>query len=89
MTAFLQQGEKDVAAVRRALPQADRKAIAEAAHGLAGSAGMLGANGLAEKAAEIATLARRGDLSGCAARLPALEQTWRDTAVRLQRHNNR
>ena len=82
--AFLQQGEEDLATVRLALPQEDQKAVAGAAHALAGSAGMLGANVLAEKAAEIANLARQGDLSGCTARLPALEQAWRETTGRIQ-----
>jgi CheY-like chemotaxis protein len=84
VAVFLRQGEDDLATMRRALPQEDGQTVAEAAHGLAGSAGMLGATGLAEKAAEIATLARQGDLSACAERLPALEQAWRDTAARLQ-----
>jgi signal transduction histidine kinase/DNA-binding NarL/FixJ family response regulator len=81
---FLQQGEKDLATLRSALPQEDPKAMAEAAHALAGSAGMLGITGLAEKAAVIANLARQGDVSGCAAHLPALEQAWRETTERLQ-----
>jgi CheY-like chemotaxis protein len=81
---FLRQGEEDLAAVRRALPQEDAQTVAKAAHALSGSAGMLGATALAETAGEIAVLARRGDLSGCAAHLPALEQAWRETAASLQ-----
>jgi signal transduction histidine kinase/CheY-like chemotaxis protein len=81
---FLQQGEKDLATLRSALPREDREAFAGAAHALAGSAGLFGATSLADRAAELAGLARQGDLSGCAARLPALEQAWRETAERLQ-----
>ncbi|HEX6901401.1 MAG TPA: ATP-binding protein [Thermoanaerobaculia bacterium] len=83
--AFLQQGEADLATLRRALPQGDPEAFAGAAHALAGSAGLMGAADLAAKAAELFTLARRGDLNGCRERLPALEQAWSDVAARLQR----
>lgn len=85
VAVFLQQSDKDLAAVRRELSKEDGKTVAEAAHALAGSAGMLGAKALSETASEIAVLALQGDLSGCAARLPALEQAWRETAGRLRR----
>ncbi|HSF43138.1 MAG TPA: ATP-binding protein [Thermoanaerobaculia bacterium] len=81
--AFLQQGESDLATMRRALPQGDAEALAGAAHGLAGSAAVLGAADLAATAAELATLARRGDLAGCAAGLSRVEQDFRDAAARM------
>lgn len=84
VAAFLQQGEQDLAVVRRALPRQDGEALAGAAHALAGSAGLMGATFLADKAAEVAVLARQGDLTACAERLPDLEQAWRDIAGRLQ-----
>jgi hypothetical protein len=39
---------------------------------------------LAGQAAEISLLARRGDLAGCAERLPPLARAWRELAGRLQ-----
>ncbi len=84
VAAFLQQGEADLATLRLALAQGDRRAFAEAAHALAGSAGLMGALYLSGKASELSTLARQGDLDGCAARLPALEEAWGFVAGRLQ-----
>ena len=82
--AFLQQGEADLATLRRALAQGDREAFAGAAHALAGSAGLMGIADLAGKASELAILARRGDQNGCKERLSALEQAWSDVAAKLQ-----
>ena len=82
--AFVRQGTDDVAALRRALPEGDGEALVAASHALAGSAGVLGATDLAERAAEVATLARRGDLGGCAERLPDLERAWNETARRIK-----
>ncbi|HEV2846279.1 MAG TPA: ATP-binding protein [Thermoanaerobaculia bacterium] len=84
VAAFLQQGEADLATLRLALPQGDLEAFAAAAHALAGSAGLLGAVHLSVKASKLASRARQGDLDGCKARLPELEQAWSDTAGRLQ-----
>lgn len=84
LATFLQRGEDDVETVRRALERADPDAAAAAAHALAGSAGLLGAGELAARAAELAGLARRGDLDGCRRRLPALQTAWRRTAGRLR-----
>lgn len=81
--AFLQQGEKDLATMHRALLQADGAALLEAAHSLTGSAGVLGANRLAESAGELATLARQGDLGACAALLPRIESDYQDAARRM------
>lgn len=82
--AFLQQGENDLATMRRALLQQDAAALAEAAHGLAGSAGLLGARALAESAGELAALARQKDLDACAARLPRVERDFHDAAGRMR-----
>jgi len=84
VATFLRQGEEDLARLRRALPEGDGEAAAEAAHALAGSAGLLGAAELAERASEVATLARRGDVGGSRRRLPALERAWRETARRIE-----
>ena len=82
--AFLKQGEGDLATLRRALLQKNATALAEAAHGLAGSAGVLGARELAASAGELAALARQGNLEDCAARLPRVESDFRDTAGRMR-----
>lgn len=82
--AFLQQGESDLATMRRALAQGDAASLAEAAHGLAGSAALLGASALAETAGETAALARQGDLDACAARLPRVERAFHDVAGRMR-----
>ena len=82
--AFLQQGENDLASMRRALAQGDAKTLAEAAHGLAGSSAVLGASELATSATEVSTLAREGNLDGCAERLARVEQDFQDAAARLQ-----
>jgi HPt (histidine-containing phosphotransfer) domain-containing protein len=80
---FLQQGEADLAAVRDALLRQDGKKADAAAHSLAGSSGVLGAAELAQAAAELAALARQGDLTACAARLPALEGRFQEIVRRL------
>lgn len=85
VATFLHRGEADLSTLRRALSRQDGPALAGAAHSLAGGAGMLGATELAAKAADLATLARRGSLGGCAALVPALERVWRDTVERLER----
>jgi signal transduction histidine kinase/CheY-like chemotaxis protein/HPt (histidine-containing phosphotransfer) domain-containing protein len=82
--AFLQQGEKDLAAMQRALPQGDGETLAAAAHALAGSSAILGAADLARRAGELARLARQGELGACTLRLPAVEQEYRSVVQRLQ-----
>ncbi|MFP5289346.1 MAG: response regulator, partial [Thermoanaerobaculia bacterium] len=81
--AFLRQGENDLAVMRRALAQRDGTALAEAAHGLAGSAAILGATDLAASAGEAALLGRQGDLAACAEWLPRVEQDFRAAAERM------
>ena len=81
---FLEQGEKDLVALRRALPRGDREAFATAAHALAGSSALLGADELAEAAYAAATAAHDRDLDACRAALPALEAAWRRTDDRLR-----
>jgi CheY-like chemotaxis protein len=80
---FLKQGEGDLATLRRALLQRETTALADAAHGLHGSAAVLGARELAESAGELAALARQGNLEACAARLPRVESDFRDAAGRM------
>ena len=81
--SFLRQGEADVAAMQRALPQRDGEALAAAAHALAGSSAILGAADLARSAAELARLARQGELDACLPRLAEVEQEYRAIAQRL------
>lgn len=84
--SFLQQGKRDLAALRETLARGDGAACAAAAHALAGSSGILGAAGLAAGCADLEELARRGDLAACAPRLEPLEQTWRQVADRVHQH---
>lgn len=81
--AFRRQGETDLAAMQRALPQGDREALAAAAHALAGSSAILGAADLARSAGELARLARQGDLGACTLRLGGVEQEYRAVSQRL------
>lgn len=82
--SFLKQGEDALATLRRALQQQDAAVLFEAAHGLSGSAAVLGARHLAESAGKLATSARQGDLAACAAQLPRVEQDYRDTVSRMK-----
>lgn len=84
--SFLQQGKRDLAALREALARGDGAACAATAHSLAGSSGILGAAGLAAGCAELEVLARQGDLAACGARLEPVEQTWRQVAGRVRHH---
>jgi len=83
IASFLQQGERDLATLRRALAHGDSAALAAAAHSMAGSAGILGAARLATGCAELETLARREDLAACEARIESVEQAYRSIARRL------
>ncbi len=81
--SFLQQGARDLGTLRQALARGDGGALAAAAHSLAGSAGILGATGLAVAAAGLEELARQGDLAACEPRLESVEQAYRSIARRL------
>jgi signal transduction histidine kinase/CheY-like chemotaxis protein/HPt (histidine-containing phosphotransfer) domain-containing protein len=81
--AFLRQGENDLAAMRRAVPQGDTETLAAAAHALAGSAAVLGALDLARQASEVSRLARQDDLATAGSRLPGLELEYRVIVRRL------
>ncbi|HET9211741.1 MAG TPA: Hpt domain-containing protein, partial [Thermoanaerobaculia bacterium] len=81
--AFLRQGETDLAAMQRALPQGDAKTLAAAAHALAGSSAILGAAELARCAGELARLAREGEMAACAPRLAEMEEEFRTLSQRL------
>jgi CheY-like chemotaxis protein/HPt (histidine-containing phosphotransfer) domain-containing protein len=85
--AFLRQGETDLAAMQRALPQGDGKTLAAAAHSLAGSSAILGAADLAQCAGELARLARlaqQDELAACTPRLAEVEEEFRLVAQRLE-----
>ncbi|MEO6196357.1 MAG: response regulator [Thermoanaerobaculia bacterium] len=81
--SFLQQGARDLGTMRQALTRGDGGALAAAAHSLAGSAGILGATGLAVASAGLEELARQGDLAACEPRLESAEQAYRSIARRL------
>ena len=82
--SFFRQGARDLAILREALARGDVTAFAAAAHSLTGSAGILGATGLAVGCAELEQLARQEDLAACESRLPAVEQAWETVAQRLR-----
>ncbi len=92
--SFLQQGTKNLSALREALARGDGAAFAAAAHSLAGSSGILGVDGLAAGCAELEELARQGDLAACGTRLQSVEQNFRQVAGRIHQrfvettHNN-
>ena len=81
--SFLQQGARDLGTMRQALTHGDGGALAAAAHSLAGSAGILGATGLAVASAGLEELARQGDLAACEPRLESVDQAYRSIARRL------
>lgn len=81
--SFIQQGARDLGTMRQALARGDGGALAAAAHSLAGSAGILGATGLAVASSELEELARQGDLAACEPRLESVEQAYRSIARRL------
>jgi len=81
--AFLRQGEADLMVMRSALPRGDGETLAAAAHGLAGSAALLGAARLARGAGELARLARRGELVDCPALLSEVEEEYGSVVGRL------
>jgi HPt (histidine-containing phosphotransfer) domain-containing protein len=85
--SFLEQGKKNLAALREALASGDGAAFAAAAHALAGSSGILGAAGLAAGCAELEVLARQGDMAACGARLEPVEQAWRQVVDRIHQHS--
>ncbi|HEX7180383.1 MAG TPA: response regulator [Thermoanaerobaculia bacterium] len=81
--SFLAESRRLLATFRSALRRGDAETFVVAAHTLAGTSGVLGAVALARQAQEIETLARQGDLDGCAVRLPALEQAFREVEAKL------
>jgi HPt (histidine-containing phosphotransfer) domain-containing protein len=72
--SFVSRGRQNVEAIRCALAEADAARVATAAHALVGSAGLLGAGGLAAKARDLEVLAEEDRLDDCGERLPGLEE---------------
>ncbi len=79
--SFVSRGQQALETIRSSLDTADGARLATAAHALVGSAGLLGAAGLAEKARDLEVLAGEDRLADCGERLPALEQELR-TVIR-------
>ena len=80
---FLGRSQADLDAMAAALARADGAALADAAHSLAGSSGILGAGELARRCAGLEALARQGDLAACALPLQAVQQEFRQVAGQL------
>jgi signal transduction histidine kinase/ligand-binding sensor domain-containing protein/FixJ family two-component response regulator len=83
--SFRDRGAKNIETIRTALAQGAGSEVATEAHSLIGSAGLLGAVGLAGQARELELLAREGNLGACAERFPALEEAFADTVRQLAR----
>ncbi len=73
-SSFVTRGQNALETMRSSLADADGARLATAAHTLVGSAGLLGASGLATKAHDLEILAGEGRLNDCAERLNGLEQ---------------
>ncbi len=84
---FTAQGQHDLESMARALTQDDAYQLARRAHRLGGSAEYLGGTDLSALCAEIEDLAHAGDLTGCRARLPAVEDEYRRIVDELRRGN--
>jgi HPt (histidine-containing phosphotransfer) domain-containing protein len=80
---FLARGAAALEAMHSAIARADGEAVADAAHALRGSSGVLGAAALATACAALEGSAREGDLDACAARLAAVEQEYQTIGKRL------
>jgi HPt (histidine-containing phosphotransfer) domain-containing protein len=81
--AFLARGAADLETMHGALARGDGEGVADAAHALCGSSGVLGAAALATACAALEGSARAGDLGSCVARLEAVEQEYRTIGKRL------
>jgi signal transduction histidine kinase/DNA-binding NarL/FixJ family response regulator len=79
--SFVSRGQQILETIRGALADADGARLASAAHALVGSAGLLGAAGLAARARDLEVLAGQDRLRDCAERVPALELELR-TVIR-------
>ncbi len=71
--------------MRQSFADGDREALAQAIHGMIGSAGMVGAIDLAERSSELEELVRSDAPGGeCGDRLQELEQEWERAAAELR-----
>jgi HPt (histidine-containing phosphotransfer) domain-containing protein len=80
---FAQQWSGQLLAVREAIAENDSEALARGAHRLKGSAGAFGNGPAFDKAAEIESLARNGNLARACESLEALEREMRNLAAAL------
>jgi histidine phosphotransfer protein HptB len=80
---FLARGAADLETMHSAIARGEGEPVANAAHSLSGSSGILGAAALAAACGELEHAAREGDLGSCAARLAAVEQEYQTIRERL------
>lgn len=80
---FLARGAASLEAMQSALASGDGEAVADAAHALGGSSGVLGAGALAAACAKLEGWAREGDLGSCTVRLATVEQEYQTICKRL------
>jgi len=85
----LETGRKHCVVLGEAIAAGDATAAARAAHGIKGSAGNIGANGVMGLAAELDSRARTGDLTGAADQLREIERGYAQVAeqVRIYRES--
>lgn len=82
--SFLGRGARHLEAMAESLAREDGRAFADAAHSLAGTSGLLGALGLAERCVQLETLALTGNLQACEPTLQAARQEFRAVAAKLR-----
>ncbi|MCZ6802095.1 MAG: response regulator [Nitrospirae bacterium] len=81
---FVQEATHCVEAIQHAVEQGDRESLIEAAHGLKGICGNIGAQGLAERALRLEQVAKEG-MGEYAIPLQDLEKEFQKTTSMIQR----
>jgi HPt (histidine-containing phosphotransfer) domain-containing protein len=80
----LETGAKHRRALEEGLANGDAVMVARAAHGIKGSAGNIGANGVYQIAAELDERARAGNLDGSAERVHAIDDAYARVADEIR-----
>ena len=81
---FVQEATHCVEAIQRAVEEGDKEALIEAAHGLKGICGNIGAHGLAERALRVEQSAKEG-MAEHAIPLQELEREFQEARAAIQR----
>jgi signal transduction histidine kinase/DNA-binding response OmpR family regulator len=86
VSLFVRDAPAQIEEIRAALQRRDVAALAMAAHALKGSAATIGAERLSERAGELETIARGGDLNHLEPRLDGLEAAFQELESALRAH---